>query len=94
MANAYGPLAWKLDTAATITADKIRVKKMRLVPGAAGDDLLVSNSAGDKVWEITDALTGGLAGAEEIDFGDRGFDIEGFVLTTLTSGAVLYVWII
>lgn len=94
MANAYGPLEWKLDTAATITTDKIRIKKMRLVAGAAGDDLLVSNSAGDKIWEITNALASGLAGAEEIDFGDSGHDTEGFVLTTLTSGAVLYVWIL
>jgi hypothetical protein len=94
MANAYGPLAWKLDTAGTISTDTIRVKKMRFMPNAADDDLLVSNSAGDKIWEITNALAGGLAGAEEIDFGDSGHDIDGFVLTTLTAGGVLYVWIL
>lgn len=94
MANAYGPREWKLDTTGTITVDKVRVKRMRLVPAAAGDDVLVSNSAGDKIWEVTDALAGKLAGVEEIDFGDKGHDIEGFVLTTLTAGAVLYVWLI
>ena len=91
MANAYGLKTWKLDTAGTISSDRIRVSKMRWIPNAAGDDLLVSNSAGEVIWEITNALAGGVAGAEEVDFGD-GHDIDGFVLTTL-GGGVLYVWI-
>lgn len=94
MGNAYGPREWKLDTTGTITVDKVRVRKMRWVPAAANDDLLVSNSAGDVVWELTNAIAAALAGAEEIDYGDHGHDIEGFVLTTMTAGGVLYVWII
>ena len=94
MANAYGSTTWKLDTTGIISVDKIRIKGMRLVPAAIGDDLLVSDSAGDSIWEVTDVLYGDLDGVAEINFGDTGHDTDGFVLTTLTSGAVLYVWII
>lgn len=92
MANAYGPREWVLDTTGTISTEAIRVKKMEWVANAAGDDLLVSNSAGDKIWEVTNALASGLAGKESIDYGDSGHQVEGFVLTTL-GGGTLYVWL-
>lgn len=93
MGNAYGPREWKLDTTGTITVDKVRVRKMEYIPNAANDDLLVSNSAGDVIWEVTNVLAGGLAGAERIDYGDKGHEVEGFVLTTI-GGGTLYVWLI
>ena len=92
MPNAYGPREWVLDTIGTITVDKVRVGRMEWIPNAADDDLLVSNSAGDKIWEVTDALAGGRAGLEVFDGGVDGHDIEGFVLTTL-GGGTLYVWL-
>ena len=93
MTNTYGPREWVLDTTGTITVMKVRVDRMEWVPNAADDDLLVSNTAGDKIWEVTNALVGGLAGKESISFGEGGHDVEGFVLTTLTQGGKLYVWI-
>lgn len=94
MANAYGPREWKLDTTGAIMTGPVRVARMHFVPNAASDDVLVSNTAGDKVWEITNALAPGRAGAEEIDFGACGYQMEGFTLTTFTASAVLYVWLL
>lgn len=93
MANAYGPREWVLDTTGIITTMKVRVDRMEWIPNAASDDLLVSNTAGDVIWEVTDALVGGLAGKESISFGEGGHDTEGFVLTTLSQGGTLYVWL-
>lgn len=91
MGNAFGPREWKLDTTGTISIDKIRVRHMEWIPNAAGDDLLVSNSAGDVIWEVTNALAAALAGKEQTDW-KKPHDIEGFVLTTL-GGGTLYVWL-
>lgn len=94
MANATGPREWRLDAAATITTDRIRIKRMRFVPSAANDDVLVSDSAGNIIWEIINAAGGGEANAIDVDFGDEGHDTDGFVLTTLTTGAILYIWLV
>ena len=92
MPNAYGPREWVLDSTGVVTVDKVRVDRMEWVPNAADDDLLISNSAGDKVWEVTDAITGARPGLETFDGGADGHDIEGFDLTTL-GGGTLYVWL-
>ncbi len=92
MVNAYGPREWVLDSTGIVTTDKVRVSRMEWVPNAADDDLLVSNSAGDKIWEVTNAIAGALPGLEKFDGGANGHDIEGFVVTTL-GGGTLYVWL-
>ena len=92
MVNAYGPREWVIDSTGSVTVDKVRVQRMEWIPNAAADDLLVSNTAGDKIWEVTNAIAGAIPGKEEIEFGSRGKDVEGFVVTTL-GGGTLYVHI-
>jgi hypothetical protein len=92
MGNIYGHVQWILDTIGVITTDKVRVRKMEWIPNAAGDDLVINDNNGESMWTVTDALAGGLAGAERIDFGDRGIDFLGFNLATL-GGGTLYVWL-
>jgi hypothetical protein len=91
MANEYGHLQWVLDTAGTISTDKIRVKRMEYVPNAAGDDLAITDNNGEEIWTVTDALTGGRAGLETIYFNPPQ-DFLGFILA-ITQGGTLYVYI-
>jgi len=94
MANVYGHKQWKIDTAGVIAAtDKIRVKKMEFLANAAGDDLVVVDKNSEDVWRVTNALTGGRAGLEAIDFGN-GQDAWGFNVSTLGSSCVLTVWLV
>jgi len=94
MGNAYGPREWKLDTTGTITVDKVRVRGMEFIPNAASDDVVIKNAAGDTIWAVTNALSGGVAGIETINFGDKGHDVEGFVLNSLGTSCVLNVWLV
>ena len=92
MANAFGHTIWKLDTAGTITTDRVRIRRMEYIPNTAGDDLLVADSNSEDVWRVTDALVGGIAGKEFIEFGEKGYDALGFVLT-ISVGGLLNVWL-
>ena len=92
MANAYGSTVWTLDTAGAIFPSAIKIKKMVWVPNAAGDDLAVDEADGGEIWTVTDALTGGVAGKEEIDFAE-GKWFDGLTLTTI-GGGKLYVYFV
>ena len=92
MANVYGHRQWILDTTGVISTDRIRVKKMEWVPNAANDDLAIVDNNSEEVWTVTNALTGGRAGVEVIDFSE-GQDFEGFNLSTL-GGGTLYVYLV
>ena len=91
MANVYGGHQWILDTAhSAAIVGRIKLVKMEWVPAAAGDDLAVVDGASKAIWTVTNALTGGRAGVESIDFGGgRWFD--GFKLSTI-GGGTLYVY--
>ena len=92
MANVYGHRQWILDTTGVISTDRLRVKKMEWVPNAANDDLAIVDNNSEEVWTVTNALTGGRAGLEAIDFSE-GQDFEGFNLSTL-GGGTLYVYLV
>lgn len=92
MANVYGLRQWILDTTGVITTDRIRIRKLEWVPNATNDDLAIVDNNSEALWTVTNALTGGRAGLEVLDFGGNGQDFEGFNLTTL-GGGTLYVYI-
>jgi len=90
MANAYTGNPWILDEAATIKTSGVSIQKMEWIPNAAADDLTVKDGAALIVWDV-DALTGGTAGKEVIDFPGV-LHINGFELDTI-DGGTLYVYI-
>ena len=91
MANNVAGNPWILDAAATITTDTVRVAKLRwsAEAAAAGDNVVVSDSAGRVVWEAV--ATGTNNTVESPNLAGNSGDIRGFVLTTINSGK-LYVY--
>ena len=86
MANDTSRKPWSLDTAAVITADRIRVQSLRWVvdTGTAGDNLKLEDANGEQVWESI---------AVTADFVDADYpyaDFEGFEVSVIDSG-ILYV---
>ncbi len=93
MGNVFGSTQWILDTVATtITADKVRIRRMEWVPNAALDDLAITDTQGEEIWTVTNAIAGGRAGLETIYFGDPGQNFDGFKLPTI-GGGELYVYL-
>ena len=92
MSNVYAHTQWKLDTAGTITSEQVRIRRMEFVPNAANDDVLVQDNNSEDIWRVTNALAGGRAGVETIDFGPRGYNAVGFVLT-ISASCLLHVWL-
>jgi len=66
MANDLTGQVWSVDSTATLSASKNRLKinAMWWVPSAASDNLVVKDGAGNTtIWDVT-ALTSGTAGTE------------------------------
>lgn len=91
--NPGGP--WVIDTGGagatgTITADRVKIRKFRLVPAAAASLASITNTAGDVQAAMAAAANGA---ADEIDFGPNGKWVDGIKVPTLSgSGAKLYVY--
>jgi len=88
MANDTSRKPWALDTAAVITADRIRVRGLHWVgAGAGGDTCLVEDANGERIWD-------GVATAANFDkesnYGDKGRDFQGFEVAVIDDG-ILYV---
>jgi hypothetical protein len=91
MANTFGPNTWKIDTAATLTADKRNLRRLEFVPNAAADAVKVTDGSDNLLWEVTSALAGGRAGVEGVDYGS-GKEVNGIKVATLGSSCVLYLY--
>lgn len=89
MANVYASLRWIIDTAGVISTDKLRISCMEWVPAATGDDLAIVDNAGEAIWTVTDALTGGRAGVELMD---TEINTEGLNVSTI-GGGTLYIYL-
>lgn len=86
MANDVTNNPWVLDTAATITTDKVRVEKLIWEGGGAGMAATLQHSSGVNFWSATS-----VAGERVTeDFDGQAGDVDGFVLATL-DGGTLYV---
>ena len=92
MANAYGERYWLLDTAGTIMSNPVRVESMLWRPSAAAQTLTVKDTAADVILDET-SLAAAPAGEKAFYFGERGLQMNGFVLTTLTAGGYLHVYL-
>jgi hypothetical protein len=94
MANDLTKNPWVIDTAATtaIWTGPVHINRMEFLPGASGDDLVVTDKNSGAIWSVTNAVTGGRAGLETIDL--RGVPpYQGMIVSTLTSGSYLYVYL-
>lgn len=93
MANSSTGNPWKLDTAATIKTGPVKILAMEWRATATGDDLLVSDNAGNEIWSEK-AIAGD--SSEQIPLqwplNGKGLSCSGFVLTTIDAGT-LRVWI-
>jgi hypothetical protein len=75
-----------LDTAGTITTYPLRITKMVWAePVTSGDDLTVSDSDGNVIWDVN-ATGVGTGTYYEINFPEKGLYIPGLTLTTIDSG--------
>jgi hypothetical protein len=90
LANEFNDKVWLIDTAATLTTDKVCIRKIRWVPAALNDDIEITNTAGNVLYSITNIEGGGEAYAKELDFGDAGFDSLGVIVTTLVGGVITF----
>ncbi len=88
MANDTSRKPWSLDTAAVITADRMRIQSLRWVilsGGATGDNLQLEDSNGERIWESVNT-----AGTEFNDVDYPYADFEGFEVAAIDAG-ILYV---
>ena len=96
MANAFQDSVWILDTANTtallhVGPNPIRIKKLKWLPNAASDTLVIKDKDGEvKISET--ALAGTPAGDIEIDFIADPLYMQGFCLHTM-GGGTLYVYL-
>jgi hypothetical protein len=90
MANILTANPWVLNTPGVITTDTVRVGRLRWVAegAAAGDNVVVSDSAGHVFWEATAAGVNTIV--ESNPFVGIEGDCRGLVLTTIQAGK-LYV---
>lgn len=100
MANVYTGNPWILDTAATIVAkgSTVKIVKMAFFAYAAGDDLSVTDSAGNPIWKVRAAAPG----TNYEDYAACTFEppvpltFNGFIVATLdngSNGSELWVWL-
>ena len=90
MANSTTGSPWKLDTEGVVTTNPVHVLRMEFIPNAADDDLVVQDNGSNEVWEVTNALAGGLAGRRVFDTPTI---VNGFNLSTLGTSCILKVWV-
>lgn len=92
MSNSLGARFWKIDTAAELITERRVVLRMKFVPGAVGDDCVVTNTAGETFFEVIDSSIAGNIGSQTFDVGHNGWWTDGITVSTLTAGSILYIW--
>lgn len=91
MANEYGPGYWRIDTSGTLTtADRV-IDRIIFKPAAANDDVVMKDASDYTFWEVTNALDATPIGDITINF-ETGLFVRGIKVTTLTAGAVLFIY--
>ena len=91
MANSYGSNFWRLDTEGAIVDFRLTIKKIIFKPSDSGDEVVLSDSQGKIFWEFTNALAATPIGDKEVDWPNNQ-EIDGITITTLSSGAVLFIY--
>jgi len=88
MPNDTSRRPWSLDTAAVITTDIMRIKKLRWIGGTtAGHVCRVEDNNGERIWE---SAANGANFVDESGFDDKGEQFPGLEVATIDSG-ILYV---
>jgi len=87
MANDTSRRPWALDTAAVITADRVRIRSLYWTGGGAADNCQVEDANGERIW---DGLAREANHSPESFWGDKGRDFQGFELAVIDAG-ILYV---
>jgi hypothetical protein len=89
MANDLSGNPWKIDTAAVITTDPVRIHQcVWQEPSASGEDLTIVDNANRIIWD-ENSLSGGTGVSIEQDL--HGLVYSGFNVTVIDSGT-LYVY--
>jgi len=94
MANDTSRKPWSLDTAAVITTDRLRIKRLDFNSGAgdgtANETCTVEDANGERIAEF---LVTGNNFQESKDFGDKGQDFQGLEVAVIDGTAILYVYL-
>ncbi len=85
-----GVSLWKLDTAGSIATQSVRIAKLVLEPANPEDYALIKDQADGKL--IAKLKAGSDTSTVELDF-PAGRLLPGFYLDTLSSGAILWVYL-
>jgi hypothetical protein len=84
MANDTTGNPWKCDTAELVTANPVYVRRIKWLPNAEGDDILIEDNAGHDIWSLKAIAVG-----SDIPYW---IEIEGscngITITTLDGGTV------
>ncbi len=92
MANVLNSRVWQIDTTGTLTTDKRNILMIDFVPAAEGDSVQITESSGALIWEVDSAFAEGRIGKETFKPSTSGWPCDGIIVSTLTSGAKLYIW--
>lgn len=85
MANNLDSNPWILDTAATITTDRVRCNLRWVGASTAGHTCVIKDTAGRVVWRSV-ASGANYVESDAINAGGGPFQFTGFVLDTIGSG--------
>lgn len=89
MANSTTGSVWKIDTAGVISTNPVYVKRMRYLPNAEADQLIVQDNGGNEVWNHV-----AIAAGDDIDYW---FEVEGSLnginVSTLTASGIVWIYV-
>lgn len=85
MANDVTKIPWILDTAATITTDRVRCNLRWVGATTAGHTCLIKDNGGRVVWRSV-ASGANYVESDAVNPGGGPFNFEGFILDTIGSG--------
>jgi len=89
MSNITTGNVWKLDTAELVTANPVYVKRIRYLPDAEADQLVITDNGGNEIWNQT-----AIAAGDDIDYWlEVEGSVNGITVSTLTASGVVWVYI-
>jgi len=89
MANSTTGNVWKIDTAGSISTNPVYVKRIRYLPDAEDDQLIILDNGGNEVWNHV-----AIAAGNDIDYWlEVDGSVNGINVSTLSTSGVVWIYI-